>query len=288
MEQREGVIRLAAAGDTAKLLRDRMVGRQSSIRCELHDEPRTVTTCELIRSDPLDPPDSGKVKVTFSYSIGDCPVCPMDRAGVPPLFRRCSFENFRPDSPELAHNLARTRDFAAAPAGFLFLLGLPGTGKTHLAVSCIRSMRQGTYTRHHTLVEALRRSYGLTARERRHLDSAAGFSGDEPSARILERARETSILVLDELGVAPGGNDAETILFDILDRRVSHLLPTIICANIEPDKLEAHFGSRIADRFRQARFDLLKFTGGSFRKAGNLEYLEAARLAQQRRTRPFG
>ena len=58
---------------------------------------------------------------------------------------------------------------------------------------------------------------------------------------------------------------------------MTHFLPTVLCANIRAGDLEASFGPRLADRFRQARYEVLNFTGTSRRRQGNPAYLATAR-----------
>lgn len=214
---------------------------------------------------PVLQPD-GTLRFPVTLRTGECPVCQVARAGVPPEFQRRSFETFDAATDELRANLAKVQEFAAAPAGFLFLLGRYGTGKTHLAVAALRAFGRGRYYRHLQIVEELRASYGRRP------------SADDDES-IAFRCRNTPLLVLDEFGVAPGGNDAETLLYDILDHRMTHFRPTVLCGNVEAGQLESQFGGRLADRFRQAAFAVLNFTGPSRRKAGNADYLAQARLA---------
>jgi DNA replication protein DnaC len=236
--------------------------------CPCHGEPTTSThSGEPFRryGDP-----DGRTSALLRLRFAPCPACRVAKAGVPPLFLRCSFDNFTADTDELRANHAKVRKFAAAPAGFLFLLGLCGTGKTHLAVAALREAGGGIYRRHLEIVEALRESYGQRPRRP---------DGEDEPGSIADECSDADLLVLDELGVASGGNDAETLLYDILDRRVSRFQPTVICANVEAGQLEGHFGSRLADRFRQAQFAVLNFTGQSRRPAGNRDYLSQAQAA---------
>lgn len=94
---------------------------------------------------------------------------------------------------------------------------------------------------------------------------------------IAEACRHASLLVVDELGVATGGNDGDVLLHDILDHRVGAFRPTVLCANIPAGEMAGHFGDRLADRLRQSSFAVLNFTGPSRRSSGNAAYLEAAR-----------
>ena len=240
---------------------------QFSETCPHHDEPTSRhvrSRHDPLRSDPF--PQCQAVEFICHYE--PCPVCRLDRAGVALKFQRFSFETFDAATDELRANLAKVQEFAAAPAGFLFLLGRNGTGKTHLAVAALRAFGRGRFFSHADLVNRLRASYGPSGRE--------SDPENEPED-IAEICRRTPLLVIAELGLATGGNDAEVLLHTILDDRVSNYRPTVLSANIPAGDMESTFGSRLADRFREAVFAVLNFTGPSRRAAGNAAYLEAAR-----------
>lgn len=232
--------------------------------CPRHGEPTTAQSgwehCNIYDA----PPETRSARLW--HRLDPCPVCRLARAGVPPLLQGCSFESFIADTDELLGHLAKARGFAAAPTGFLLLLGSWGNGKSHLAASVLRAFGRGHYFRHLDLVNRLRATYAR---------SSAAADEDEPG--IADVCRDSDLLVVDELGVAQGGNDAETMLHDVLDHRVSHYKPTVICANIPAGEFRVEFGDRLADRFRLAAFAVLNFTGPSRRRDGNVAYLAAAR-----------
>lgn len=237
--------------------------------CPSHGEPTDVCISHS--------PDYGGERIpdhlnfVFTFDLLPCPSCKVRDVGVPPILEQCSFANFIARTDEDRSNLCKSREFAAAPHGFLLLLGRPGTGKSHLAVSILREHPcRGRYTRHLDLVGLLRDTYRRPSAPR---DEDAGLSAKEE----LDRIFKTRLLILDEAGVAPGGNDAETMLYDLIDYRVSNRLPTVITANVPAEKLQEVFGERAADRLRLAKFAVLNFTGPSHRPGLNEEYLNASR-----------
>jgi len=56
---------------------------------------------------------------------------------VRPLDALCSFDNFNRAQSSIKGHVAKCQEFAANPAGVLFLVGSPGNGKTHLAVAVL-------------------------------------------------------------------------------------------------------------------------------------------------------
>ncbi len=267
---------MPAGPNLEQRLREKVLGPHPSRRCQWHDEPFMVRDCELLRQDPDTPGAGDVVRVRFRAELVGCGHCVMEDVEAPPEYRHVSFESFSAATEQLAENLAKAREFSRAPAGFLFMLGNVGTGKTHLALSCLREHGKGLYSRHGQIIQELRDSYGKPGNG--HSGMSAKFAAERWGIRDhRDRCRHDSLIVLDELGIAPGGNDAETLLYEILDHRLTQYLPTILCANIAPKDFESVFGSRIADRFRMAQAGILSFTGKSFREPSRTAYLARAR-----------
>ena len=206
---------------------------------------------------------------TMKVWLYGCPSCVLRRRGIPPLLDACSFDNFETETNIQRQVLEKMKEYAAAPRGFVFLLGPPGTGKSHLTVACLRELGCGLYRRHLDLVEELRESYRPRTRLEDSIESVA------------RKYKEARILALDEIGVAGAGNDAETLLYNILDHRMTNFGPTILCANLGANEIEGALGSRLADRFRQAAFAVLNLPGTSHRSRANESYLERAARFQQ-------
>jgi DNA replication protein DnaC len=238
--------------------------------CPAHDEPTERRITWEPHHDYSSPP--GFRDALFTCRFEPCPVCHLASAGFQLLHQQCTFENFTAATAELQANLAKAREFAADPKGLLLMLGRVGTGNTHLAASIVRAVGRGRYLRHLDLVNRLRASYARPGRE----------SGPEELPEdIAEACRNASLLVIDELGVATGGNDGDVLLHDILDHRVGAFRPTVLCANLPAGEMAGHVGDRLADRFRQAHFAVLNFAGPSRRRDGNAAYLEAAQRHRQ-------
>lgn len=112
--------------------------------CPIHGEP----TERKFSWAPHIPGPPGFDSVEFICKYAPCRACAVGRAGFQLLHHQSSFENFEATTDELQANLAKAREFAADPTGFLLLLGRCGTGKTLLAAAIVRAVGRGRYFRH--------------------------------------------------------------------------------------------------------------------------------------------
>ncbi len=151
------------------------------------------------------------------------------RVGVMKRFLGCSLDNYRGRVPE------------SRPA---YITGLPGTGKTHLAVAYLRQdiLAYGPehcrYVRVVDLLRAIRNSF----------DNPGGDS----EHRLLDYyGARVSFLVLDDLGAERLSDFVLQTLFDLLDRRYGECLDTLVTSNLTLEELAAHYqghGDRLASR----------------------------------------
>lgn len=157
-----------------------------------------------------------------------------DRAGIPPLYRRASFDNFLlPEANEIAHRaLGRvmgnvrtyTREFPYGEKPGLLLIGETGTGKTHLAVAALRILISrgfdGVFFDYLNLLDRIRASY----------DKASGET-DREAFRV---AMEAEILLLDDLGSQRLTEWTEDTLTSIITSRCNNKKALIATTNL-PD-----------------------------------------------------
>ena len=71
---------------------------------------------------------------------------------------------------------------------------------------------------------------------------------DKEDQRMKDRATETELLVLDDLGREPG--DGAYLLENILNSRMSDLKQTTMTTNLRPEAFAERYGARIMDRMR--------------------------------------
>ena len=91
---------------------------------------------------------------------------------------------------------------------------------------------------------------------------------------IVERCQNTSLLVLDEIGLSGGGRDEFPMLHSIMSHRIGARLKTVITGNVKPSELVTVFGERVVDRLRESSLKPVILTGASYRIHQRAEYLK--------------
>jgi DNA replication protein DnaC len=195
-------------------------------------------------------------------------------AGIPPLYRNASFDNFNttPDNPVsnriLQHALTQAASFAREyPYGTkrqgLLLIGDPGTGKTHLAVAVIKRLIQRgfgcVFFDYQNLLERMRAGY----------DPAAGASQRE----AYRTALDCEVLLLDDLGAHRVTDWVEDTVTSLITYRYNNNKPIIATTNLRdteagdaplPSGVSGDVGAkynlteRIGQRARSRLFEMCK------------------------------
>ena len=182
-------------------------------------------------------------------------------AGVPRRFEGADFGTYSPPTERAEHVLTACTEYAArwddvSQSGrSLALCGHPGTGKTHLAISIlktvIRSGGSGIYTTAIDLCRAIKSTWGREA--------------EESEAAAIARYARTGLLVLDEIGVQFGSDTERLMIFDVIDQRYRQMLPTILVSNLTLVQMTDVLGERVIDRMRENSGMVLAFGWGSHR-----------------------
>ncbi len=166
---------------------------------------------------------------------------------LPPGTERMSLEEFDPEEGSVdafrrACAVAEYRD----RRGIIFS-GLPGRGKTHLAVAVLRRWlqegRQGVFGTVPDLLEDLRPDASQD-----QADDHRARVARERASELMELLRSAELLVLDDLGTEkPSAWTAER-LFMILNGRELNAQITVVTTNKErPSELIDHFGGRTGE-----------------------------------------
>lgn len=179
---------------------------------------------------------------------------------------RSTFETYEASTPKQRDLLADCRAYMALfvkgsppPTTSLWLLGVPGTGKSHLGAAMVNHIITGSAVsaRMHSGQDIIRMLRATWNR-----DKSAPMPGWEDENGYHEARSRTEdelihdiahckLLVLDEIGVGHGSNAEHVQLFEVLDLRYKLEKPTVLLSNLAPTALKAALGDRVYDRLRE-------------------------------------
>jgi DNA replication protein DnaC len=186
-------------------------------------------------------------------------------AGIPERFRDRRLATYVAKLPKQQHALDFAKAYAAdfdeicKTGRSALFIGLPGTGKTHLAVGIgLEVMELGRTVLFTTVMRAVRRVKDTWGRGSRESESEAITALVFPD-----------LLILDEVGVQFGSDTEKLLLFDILNERYERRRPTILMSNLPIDEVSAYLGARVFDRLREDGGEFISFTWESHRKSRN-------------------
>jgi len=169
--------------------------------------------------------------------------------------------NYIAENPGQLTALAVVRDFIGTlhdrtdQGDCLVLCGSPGSGKTHLGIAIIKQAMAVKMTSKYITVPEMIKKVRATYK-------TSGTTMEQ----IVKELSEVKILVVDEVGVEVAKDDT-TILFDIIDTRYRHQLPTIIISNLNQEKLTQYIGERVMDRLSEGNGVVIAFDWSSHRTA---------------------
>lgn len=224
--------------------------------------------------------------------------CSLFRRGVDERFVEKNWESFQGLEPQvkLAQDTIKRGDS-------LTLSGPKGTGKTHMAVACIRTWLrymagklvpeleyvsgwfdesnadQWIFDHPHIL------PYFISAPEF-FLELKATFNNSEYTERdVLDRYTSSkALLVLDDLGAEKVSDWSRQMLFTLIDRRYRRMQQTIVTTNLSLDELAAHYDARVPDRLLEMG-TIINLGGESYRvKQTRMQLMDNASSVRVRRS----
>lgn len=132
----------------------------------------------------------------------------------------------------------------------LFLLGLPGRGKTHLMVGLGRALlerdRDAGYYNVARLVSRIQASYSAK-------------DGDRETRRaIVEGVASHEVVLLDDLGKEHSSPDAQSIVYELVDSLYVAGRTLVVSTNVPTKKTEGYDGPILGERYDEAVRSRLK------------------------------
>ncbi len=198
----------------------------------------------------------------------------LESARIPARFERASFDSFLlpRENPVANEALSKAmldaktfaREFPLTEKSGLLLMGMPGVGKTHLAVAVLKALLakgfEGIFLDYQNLLDGIQASY----------DRAVGSSARE----AYQAALDTEVVLLDDLGARRLSEWAEDTVFSIINHRYNDRKATIVTTNLpdevtgdklaHKDPASAHYkvkdslADRIGARARSRLFEMCK------------------------------
>ncbi|EEC8894838.1 ATP-binding protein [Escherichia coli] len=163
----------------------------------------------------------------------------LNRAGIQPLHRKCSFGNYRVQNDGQRHALSQAKSIAdelmTGCTNFVFS-GKPGTGKNHLAAAIgNRLMAKGRSVIIVTVSDVMSVLHD-------------GYDNGQSGEKFLQELCGVDLLVLDEIGMQRDTRNEQVTLNQIVDRRTASMRSVGMLTNLNHAAMSTLLGDRVMDR----------------------------------------
>lgn len=171
---------------------------------------------------------------------------------------------------------AKTVEAGGCEKPFLILCGEVGTGKSHLAASVVHLfLDKGHRPCYFRVWPDYLKRLQASWRQRRSDESDEEWEGRETEEDIINELQLGKVAVIDDLTTRRPTDWVRETLYPIMNHRYNAKLPTVLTLNYGPGDvdpvapgrlaLEGYLGRAVLDRVIGAAFDVIEFTGPSYR-----------------------
>lgn len=170
----------------------------------------------------------------------------LQRVGIPLRYRGKDFASFVADTDAKEKARAVAMEFAqnfehhAKKGTVAIFSGLPGTGKSHLAIAIAQAVMQHRSVFYTSAIDAVRMVRDTWRK-----------GAEKTELEVLDMFASINLLILDEVGVQYGTDAEQITLFDIIDKRYRDMMPTILLTNQNKTGMKEFLGDRSFDRLRE-------------------------------------
>lgn len=185
----------------------------------------------------------------------------LGRAAIPKRFLNRNLSNYKATNEGQAKALSAATRYAnewvnnLQDGRCLIMVGLPGTGKTHLAIGIALEVMEQGYTamfcRAHEAISAVTETYSR--------------DNNKTERQALDEFRKPDLLIIDEVGRQRGTDNERMMLFEIINRRYDDEKPTLLISNLNLEKLRGYIDAATEDRLRESGGRVITFDWASMR-----------------------
>lgn len=155
--------------------------------------------------------------------------------GLPPLFRKKTFENYNPKYNTQAYNQAKYFVDNFPNAKGLLFVGNVGVGKTHLMASIVNELNRKLYTSYFGNI------VDIMAFVKSTYNNHSLLSEKDAIDLITEKI---DLLVIDDLGKENNTEHNLALLYQIINKLYENEKPLVVTTNCSSDKLKLKLGER--------------------------------------------